>query len=77
LVALLAAPAVSAAEPQAKWGPLEVAHQRIAVGEKQKFRLLPERTFEGSFLDMPIFAARGARPGGCGRRTATCPTAAI
>jgi hypothetical protein len=47
----------------AEWGPLEVGHQRIAVGEKQKFRLLAERSFEGSFLDIPIFAARGARPG--------------
>jgi predicted deacylase len=59
LATLLCAHSAFAAE----WGPLEVAHQRIGVGEKQKFRLLAERSFEGSFLDMPIFAARGARPG--------------
>jgi len=45
------------------WGPLDLLNRTVPVGEKRKFPFLEERTFEGSFLDTAIFAARGARPG--------------
>jgi len=56
----------------AQWGPTKVANQTLAPGEKKKFTFLGERTFEGSFVDFPIFAAHGRKPG---RRL--CVTSAI
>jgi predicted deacylase len=51
------------AEPTPEWKPLELLGQRVEPGEKRKFAFLEQRTFEGAFLDIPVFAARGAAPG--------------
>jgi predicted deacylase len=45
------------------WGPLELMGERIAPGQKAKFGFIQTRSFEGSFFDTPIFAARGAKAG--------------
>jgi predicted deacylase len=53
----------NAAEPPSEWTTLEILGQRIAPGEKRKFAFSSERTFEGAFLDIPVFAAHGVAPG--------------
>ena len=50
----------SAAE---EWGILDLVGRQIAPGEKAKFPLIPDRSFEASYLNMPIFVARGIRQG--------------
>jgi hypothetical protein len=65
---LLAACSVQARD----WGPTTVAGRSVGPGEKVKFAYLTERTFEGTYLDAPVFVARGARPG-----YAVCVTAGI
>jgi len=47
----------------ADWGAIEIADQRIAPGELRRFTWHGERSFEGSFIDFPVFVARGVRPG--------------
>jgi len=70
--ALALAGLACAAASAADWGPIEVATHPVAPGEKQKFSFLTERSFEGSFLDAPIFVARGATAG-----PSLCVTAGI
>lgn len=45
------------------WGTLHLLGRDIAVGEKSRFPYLPDRSFESSYLNMPIFVARGMTPG--------------
>jgi predicted deacylase len=49
--------------PPGEWTTLEILGQRIAPGDKGKFAFSTERTFEGAFLDIPVFAAHGGTPG--------------
>jgi len=60
VVLLALCPALARA---ADWGALEIADQRIAPGELRRFTYLGERSFEGSFVDFPVFVARGVQPG--------------
>jgi len=59
LLALLAATAT----PAADWGPIEVVGRSIAPGESLRFPFIPDRSFEASYLNMPVFVARGSIPG--------------
>jgi uncharacterized protein len=61
LVALLAC--FPAPSPADDWGAVEIANERIAPGESRRFTYLGERSFEGAFLDFPVFVARGVEPG--------------
>lgn len=61
LVALLMLGQVPVAA--AEWGAVEIADQRIAPGEMRRFSFLGERSFEGAFVDFPVFVARGSKPG--------------
>lgn len=64
LVLLLVTGTAPAADEQAPaWGALELLQRTIHPGEKRKFSFQEAPTFEGSFLDTAIFAARGASPG--------------
>ena len=45
------------------WGSIELLGRTIEPGTRSKFALKPDRTFQGSFLNMPVFVARGSRPG--------------
>ena len=45
------------------WAALELEGRVIDVGEKAKFPFIPDSSFEASYLNMPIFAARGAEAG--------------
>ncbi|MGI9343226.1 MAG: succinylglutamate desuccinylase/aspartoacylase family protein [Gammaproteobacteria bacterium] len=59
LLAVLAATAT----PAADWGSIEVVGRQIAPGESLRFPFIPDRSFEASFLNMPVFVARGSMPG--------------
>lgn len=61
-----------AASAKEKWGGIQIAHETIKPGEVKKFTFLGERSFEGSFIDFVVFAARGKSPG-----PTLCVTSAI
>jgi predicted deacylase len=71
LLALLAS-VLSATTTAADWGAGMVAGTEIAPGQTLRFTLMSERTFEGAFIDLAVFAARGVRPG-----PTLCVTSAI
>jgi predicted deacylase len=45
------------------WAALELLHREIPVGTKSKFPFVPDRSFEASYVNMPVFVARGSSPG--------------
>ena len=53
----------AAAADQDDWGALELLGQTVAPGNKSKFPFIPARSFEASYLNMPVFVARGSTPG--------------
>jgi uncharacterized protein len=55
-----------------EWGSLDLMGQTIPPGEKLKFTFLEDRSFEGSYIDPPIFVARGLRAG-----STLCVTAGV
>lgn len=61
LVACSSTAAGASAEEQ--WGPLQLLGREVAVGTTSKFSFIPDKSFEASYLNMPVFAARGANPG--------------
>jgi predicted deacylase len=60
---LLNGTVLAADTPTPAWGDLELLQRTIPAGEKRKFSFQEVPTFEGSFLNTAIFAARGARSG--------------
>ncbi|MBW2425727.1 MAG: succinylglutamate desuccinylase/aspartoacylase family protein [Deltaproteobacteria bacterium] len=46
-----------------KWEVLTLLGREVAPGTVHKFPFIPDRSFEASYLNMPVFAARGASPG--------------
>jgi predicted deacylase len=46
-----------------EWGLAKVAGSEIAPGQTMRFTLGGDRSFEGAFIDVPVFVARGVRPG--------------
>ena len=42
---------------------LQLLGHEIACGTSSKFPFVPDRSFEASYLNMPVFAARGISPG--------------
>lgn len=63
---------VPAASIAAEWGAIEVAGNTIEPGQKSGFQVIAERGFEASYLNMPVFVARGGAAG-----PTLCVTAAI
>ncbi|MEZ5559767.1 MAG: succinylglutamate desuccinylase/aspartoacylase family protein [Pseudomonadales bacterium] len=57
---LLPAPAAAAAED---WGPIEVAGRSIAPGAALRFPMIPDPSYEASYLNIPIMVARGRERG--------------
>ena len=45
------------------WDAFQLLGREIAVGTKSKFPFIPDRSFEASYLNMPVFVARGSLPG--------------
>ena len=46
-----------------EWGSMQLLGREIATGTKQRFPFVPDRSFEASYLNMPVFVARGAAAG--------------
>jgi predicted deacylase len=42
---------------------MQLLGRTIETGTSQRFAFVPDRTFEASYLNMPVFVARGALPG--------------
>ncbi len=59
---LISVPMGLAATP-ADWGPLEVVGRSIEPGSSARFPFIPDTTYQASLLNIPVFVARGARPG--------------
>jgi len=73
LVVLSLKPAsLVAAQSSGAWAAIELIGRTVASGEKRKFSFTPKGTFEGFYLDVPVFVARGAAP-----RPTLCVTAGI
>lgn len=45
------------------WGPMELLGREIQAGTSQRFPFVPNRSFEASYLNMPVFVARGGAAG--------------
>lgn len=46
-----------------RWDPLRLLGREIATGTSSKFSFMPDRSYEASYLNMPVFVARGANSG--------------
>jgi len=46
-----------------EWGALALLGRHVEAGTSQRFAFVPDRTFEASYLNMPVFVARGASEG--------------
>jgi predicted deacylase len=44
-------------------GPLQLLGREIAAGTRSKFPFIPDRSFEASYLNIPVFVARGLTQG--------------
>jgi predicted deacylase len=45
------------------WGALKLLGRSVDPSTKAKFPFIPDRSFEASYLNTPVFVARGAKPG--------------
>jgi predicted deacylase len=45
------------------WGPLELLGRQVEPGTSARFPFIPDRSFDASYLNMPVFVSRGATPG--------------
>lgn len=63
LFALLLVLLLTPVAATAAWGPVKVAGTEVAPGETKRFALAGDRSFEGAFIDVAVFVARGTRPG--------------
>lgn len=59
-VCLVASASVASGE---EWGSLQLLGREVPAGTSQRFAFVPDRSFEASYLNMPVFVARGAAPG--------------
>ncbi len=71
IVAIGVTPAANASAID-RWGSLQLLGREIAAGNSSKFSFIPDRSYEASYLNMPVFVARGAAPG-----PALCLTAGV
>jgi hypothetical protein len=58
-----ALPEASIAAEPAAWGPIDIAGNTVEPGTKARFPAISERGFEASYLNTPVYVARGAKPG--------------
>jgi predicted deacylase len=62
IVVFVATPTVIASDTD-DWAAFQLLGREIAVGTKSKFPFVPDRSFEASYLNMPVFVTRGSFPG--------------
>ncbi len=46
-----------------RWDSFQLLGREIAAGKSSKFSFIPDRSYEASYLNMPVFVASGAAPG--------------
>jgi predicted deacylase len=46
-----------------EWGTMQLLGREVHAGTTQRFAFIPDRSFEASYLNMPVFVARGAAAG--------------
>jgi predicted deacylase len=46
-----------------EWGDMQLLGRTVPAGSSQRFAFVQDRTFEASYLNMPVFVARGATTG--------------
>lgn len=46
-----------------EWGAMQLLGRDIPAGTSQRYPFIPDRTYEASYLNMPVFVARGAAAG--------------
>jgi predicted deacylase len=63
LLALLIASLSLQAQSDELWGPLELLGREIVPGTSERFPFIPDRSFDASYLNTPVFVTRGASPG--------------
>ena len=63
LGAVLCLATVTSAASGAEWESMQLLGRDIAPGTSARFAFTPDRTFEASYLNMPVFVARGAAKG--------------
>jgi predicted deacylase len=61
--AVLCLAAVAGTALAGEWSAMQLLGRTIETGMSQRFAFVPDRTFEASYLNMPVFVARGALPG--------------
>ena len=62
-LALLIASLSLQAQSDEAWGPLELLGREIEPGSAERFPFIPDRSFDASYLNTPVFVTRGASPG--------------
>jgi predicted deacylase len=72
LIVAIGVPTAAIAATVERWDSLQLLGREIAAGQSRKFSFIPDRSFEASYLNMPVFVARGATPG-----PALCLTAGV
>ncbi|MGE0621897.1 MAG: succinylglutamate desuccinylase/aspartoacylase family protein [Pseudomonadales bacterium] len=55
--------ATGAVAAETAWGPAEVVGRTIEPGTADRFPFIPDTSYQASLLNIPVFVARGARPG--------------
>ena len=63
LIVAIGVTPVATASTVDQWGSLQLLGRQIAAGTSSKFSFIPDRSYEASYLNMPVFVARGAAPG--------------
>jgi predicted deacylase len=63
LCAALCLAAIASTAWAGEWGAMQLLGRTIEAGTSQRFPFVPDRTFEASYLNMPVFVARGAAAG--------------
>lgn len=62
LIAFATGPVADGSEGE-PWPTLTLLEREIAVGTKRRFSFVPDNSFESSYLNMPVFVARGHAAG--------------
>jgi predicted deacylase len=63
LGAVLCLATITSAASGEEWGSMQLLGRDIPAGTSERFPFVPDRTFESSYLNMPVFVARGAAAG--------------
>ena len=60
---VISSTSVATASAADRWDALQLLGREIAPGTRSKFPFIPDRSFEASYLNMPVFVARGMQQG--------------